>query len=133
MKLSQEEIFYIKEFSAATGIMPRDCIIDGDTIAFVVKEDVMGRAIGKKGGNIKRLSSKLRKKVEVLSFTEGAGEFIKKAFPQKEFIEVKKEQGTLNLRLDSTSKREILSNRRKFNRIKKIAERNYNIQEIKLR
>jgi len=133
MKLEQEEIFYIKEFSSANGVMPKDCVVDENTIAFVVKEESMGKAIGKKGANIKKLSSKLRKKVEVFSFTESVEEFIKKALPHNELIEAKKEGGILTVKMDSTAKREVFANRRKFNRIKKIAERNYNIQDIKLR
>ncbi len=133
MKLSRDEIFYIKEFSAVSGVMPKDCIVDENTIAFVVKEQSMGKAIGKKGVNIKRLSSKLKKKVEVFSLGKDEEEFIKKALPHNDLIEAKKENDILTLRMDSTAKREVLSNRRKFNRIKKIAERNYNIHDIKLR
>ncbi|MBN1941564.1 MAG: NusA-like transcription termination signal-binding factor [Candidatus Diapherotrites archaeon] len=137
MRLGAEEIFYLNELSSVSGANARDCVVLGDTITFVVKAENMGKAIGKNALNIQKLSKKLKKKVEILPFCGTPEEFVKKAFYNITFKNV--EQNTDNgkkvvfVSLDAENKSKMLNNSQKLKRIKKIAERNYGIEEIRIR
>ncbi len=132
MKLEREEIFFINAFDSETGVAAKDVLIEQKNATFLVKDEDMGKAIGPKGSKIKKLTEKLGRRIELLAFTESIEEFFKKALPTAQFSEVKIEGKQVELRLDSMQKREIMGNS-KFKRIKRIAERNYNIENIKIR
>jgi N utilization substance protein A len=133
MKLEMEEIFFINALDSETGVIAKDCIIGQGMVTFLVKNDDMGKAIGPNGVKIKSLSKKLGRKVELLAFFEKPEEFFRKAFPETEFGEIRKEQDLLVLKLNSMEKRNIMQDAGKFKRIKKIAERNYSINNIKMK
>ena len=133
MKLEMDDIFFINALDSETGVAAKDCLVEGHTVTFLVRGSDMGRAIGPKGSKIKSLSQKLDRKVELLGFYSEPAEYFRKAMPETEFGEIKKEGNDLVLKVNSTEKRRIFSEPGKFKRIKKIAERNYSIENIKLR
>jgi len=132
MKLEREEIFFMNTFDSETGVPAKDVLIEQKNATFLVKDEDMGKAIGPKGSKIKKLTEKFGRRIELLAFTESIEEFFKKALPNVKFSEVKIEGKQVELRLDFMHKREIVGNS-KFKRIKKIAERNYNIENIKIK
>lgn len=133
MKLERDEIFFINALDSDTGVIAKDCLIGPKIVTFLVKDSDMGKAIGTNGQKIKRLSRKFGRKIELLAFFEDVGEFFRKAMPETEFNEIKKKDNSLILRVNSTEKRKIMQEAGKFKRIKRIAERNYNIESIKLK
>lgn len=138
MKLGNAEILYINALSNVCGTNAKSCMIEGDSIIFLVKEDEIGKTIGKHGCNISALSRKLGKKIEVFAFAENAGAFVRKAFPKISFggfEESNSESGKRILLavLDSENKRALLGEGRKLKRIKDVAKKNYNIDEIILK
>jgi len=133
MKLEREEIFFINALDEATGVIAKDCLVSPRTITFLVKNGEMGKTIGTKGQKIKSLSKKLNRRVEIIGFYDDPKEFFAKAMPDIEIKEVKKEDSSLVLRVNSTDKRKILNETGKFKRIKRLAERNYSIGSVKLR
>ena len=68
VKLDTEALRYIAALESTTGAEVKDCIVnkDTDTIIYVVKQGHIGIAIGKGGSNIKRLSTKLGKKMHIV-------------------------------------------------------------------
>lgn len=66
-KLNITSIQYINLFGDVTGIRATDCFEYGSSMVFVVKPGFVLKAVGKDGGNVKRLSEKIRKKVKVIS------------------------------------------------------------------
>ena len=133
MKLEREEIFFINALDSATGVIAKDCLVGKTMVTFLVKDADMGRAIGARGEKIKQLSKKLGRKVELMAFFDTAGEFFRKAMPETEFIAIEVKGSNAVLRVNSMDRRKILSELGKFKRIKKIAERNYSIEGIKLK
>ncbi len=133
MKLEREEIFFINALDEATGVIAKDCIVGKNIITFLVKSPDMGRAIGAKGENTKNLSKKLNRKVEVVGFYDDPKEFFEKAMQGVEVKEVIVRENSLVVKVNSTDKREILIDGGKFKRIKKLAERNYSVDSVKLR
>ena len=138
MKLGNAEILYINALSNVCGTNAKSCMIEGDSIIFLVKEDEIGKTIGKHGCNISALSRKLGKKIEVFAFAENAGAFVRKAFPKisfQGFEEADSESGKkiLLAMLDSENKRALLGEGRKLKRIKDVARSNYNIDDIQIK
>ena len=137
MKLSKDEIFSINALQMVSGVHAKDCILEGSSIAFLVKSEEMGKAIGKNGSNIKELGNKTGKKVEVIAFEESCEEFLKSAFSKAgiQKIEVRENDGkkTAIISASGENKRILLRNKPRLEKIKKLAERNYNVEDIKIR
>lgn len=137
MRLGTEEIFYLNALNTVSGANARDCIIQGNTISFLVRTEEIGKAIGKNASNLEKLQKKLRKKIEIFEYSANPEEFVKKAFFNIRFnaIETKEEEGkkTVFVSVDAENKSKILNNSSKIKRIKEIAKRNYNIEEIRIK
>jgi N utilization substance protein A len=82
IKLSIEDIGLITSFENLTGASVKDCIVNNDRgkITFIVAEGQAGIAIGKGGMNIKKFENKLKKKIEVLEFSEDPIKFVTNIF-----------------------------------------------------
>ncbi len=82
IKLSIEDIGLITTFENVTGASVKDCIVDKEKekITFIVAEGQAGIAIGKGGINIKRLEEKLKKRIEVLEFSNDPLKFVSNIF-----------------------------------------------------
>jgi len=77
VKITSDEIKYIALFENITGAITKDVIIDDDRLIFVVKEGDIGRAIGKRGINIKRAKDMLHRNIDIVEFADSEVEFIK--------------------------------------------------------
>lgn len=77
VELNEKGLSYFSLFEKITHTMPSD-YIDGEMfLVFIVDQVQLGRAIGKKGANIKRLTNAFRKKVVVVADSDDPEEFIK--------------------------------------------------------
>ena len=82
IKLSLDDIGFISLFESTTKAHVKDCMVDPkkNKITFVVNEGQAGIAIGKGGMNIKKLEEKLKKRVEVLEFSQDPIKFLTNIF-----------------------------------------------------
>ncbi len=136
MKIGSDEIFYMNTFNSATRVVARDVVVQGNNIVFLVKGRDVGKAIGKNASNVKALKEKLRKNVEILGYTENVGEFFKKALytVKVKGVELKGEgKKKAIVLLEAGEKRKVLTAMGKFKRIKEIAQRNYGLEEVRLK
>ncbi len=82
IKIDRESIELISLFNNISGAIIKDCLIfknqeyNSEVIIFLVKEDDVGKAIGKAGEHVKDLKSKLNKKIDVIAFSENLDRFI---------------------------------------------------------
>ena len=129
MKLSKEELFYINSFDSVTGVMPKDCIVDGNVVSFVVNKNELAKALGKKGIKARLLEKMLKRKVEIFVLADSAEEFIKNAFRNIE-LQTAEENGTLLIKTNSLGKRMLMQNMGKFKRVKKFIERLYKFENV---
>ena len=75
--ITSEIMGYINVFEGVTSALVKDCYKSGDDgLIFIVKEGNAGKAIGKGGENIRRLSSMLKKRVKVVEFSDDASKFV---------------------------------------------------------
>ena len=79
IKLTTDQIRLISLFQNVTKTTARDCLDDEkqDKIIFVVNEDKMGLAIGKGGSNIKSLQNILKRRVELIEYSDDPIKFLK--------------------------------------------------------
>ena len=81
VRLTAKEMGLIALFETMTGAVVEDCVVDdkNDRIIFVVKKGHMGLAIGKRGRKVKLLEKLMRKKLEVVEYSEDVREFLANA------------------------------------------------------
>jgi len=137
LKLGLEEINLINALDSVARVSARDCFVENNTVVFFVPEDKMKKAIGKKGATIQDMKKKLGKNIELFGYTPEPENFLSKAFYKAtvEGVEIKKikEKKIAIIKTDSTNKKIILQNLRRLNKIKELARRNYDIEEVRIR
>lgn len=82
IKLSIDDIRFINFFEKITNASVKDCIVNEEKnkITYIVNEGQAGLAIGKGGSNIKKMENKLKKKIEVLEFSNDPTKFVSNVF-----------------------------------------------------
>ncbi len=82
IKIDRDSMELISLFNNISGAIIKDCLIfknqeyNTEVIIFLVKEEDVGKAIGKAGEHVKDLKSKLNKKIDVIAFSENLNHFI---------------------------------------------------------
>ncbi|MBI4155489.1 NusA-like transcription termination signal-binding factor [Candidatus Woesearchaeota archaeon] len=75
--LTKEALEYIKLFTAMTKADVRNCFLDNSTITFIVEKHQAGKAVGKNGINVRRLSGMFRKSIKVIEFNDDKAIFLR--------------------------------------------------------
>ena len=82
IKIDRKSMELISLFNNISGAIIKDCMMfknqeyNSEVIIFLVKEEDVGKAIGKAGEHVKDLKAKLNKKVDVIAFSENLDRFI---------------------------------------------------------
>lgn len=76
MKLNNQTIGYINLVEKITKAKVKDCFLNEEVI-FIIEEGDMGKAIGKKGENVRKLRSLMKKKIRLVEFNRDGERFIK--------------------------------------------------------
>ncbi|MBI4052609.1 MAG: NusA-like transcription termination signal-binding factor [Candidatus Diapherotrites archaeon] len=137
MKLGLEEIMLMNALEKISGVGARDCIVDGSTVSFLVWGKDVGRAIGKGAQNVKRLSERLGKKIEIVEYSKSPERFFKKALAPMAVEGVESRRGesgkAVSVRISSESRRTLMESKKKVARVREIAKRNYGFEEVRIR
>ena len=76
-KYTAETIGLINLFENITGSKVKDCIIIEDGLMFIVDSEFMGRALGAKGNNLRKIEDRVKRKVKVIEFSQNIEKFIR--------------------------------------------------------
>ncbi|KKK41539.1 MAG: hypothetical protein Lokiarch_42120 [Candidatus Lokiarchaeum sp. GC14_75] len=82
IKIDRKAMELISLFNNISGAIVKDCLSfrtsdnNSEVIVFLVKEEDVGKAIGKAGEHVKDLKLKLNKKIDVIAFSEDLNHFI---------------------------------------------------------
>lgn len=91
--ITAEVIGYINLFESLTRARVKGCHQGDQILIFVVHEGEAGKAIGKKGENIRRLTHLLKKRIKVVEFNEDPVKFVSNLiFPIKADIRLEDEK-----------------------------------------
>jgi N utilization substance protein A len=137
---TSREMRYIALFENITGATVKDCIIDDerDQIVFLVKEGDMGLAIGRNGRNIHQLENMIRKRPEIIEYSEDPVNFIKNAFrpAQVKEIRITERQNGKKFAIVNINPRDkgtaIGKNGRKAERTRFLAKRYFQIENVSI-
>jgi N utilization substance protein A len=138
VRLNTDEIKYITLFESMTGAAIKDCIQDEGAIGFLVKKGDMGLAIGKGGANIERVKKALAKEVWVSEFSDDVGEFMRNLFAPTRLRNVRLQtSGPEKHVMIEVSRKDykkvIGQNGSKIKTAKKLAERHFAVDDIKVK
>tara|TARA_Y100000310_G_scaffold52441_1_gene48196 strand:- start:4788 stop:5201 length:414 start_codon:yes stop_codon:yes gene_type:complete len=137
LKIGFDEIRLINALDSIARVSAKDCFVEENTIVYLVPNEGMRKAIGKNGSTIEKVKKQLGKNIELYEYSSKPEEFFSKAFYKAsvEGIEIKKmkQRNVAIVKTDNTNKRAILQNLGRLNKIKELAKRNYNIEEVRIR
>jgi len=132
-----ETIRIINLFESVTGAAVRDCIVEDDTVYYIVEEGQIGIAIGKNGINIKTAERMLGKKIKVFEYRSDVEEFLRRAIPVIKDFQLVNDNDGKRIAVIRVSKKDrpivIGRNGRNIKIYKKILERNYKIADLKVK
>jgi len=81
-RLTTETMRYISLFEQKTGASVKDCLLDEQSIVFVVELGQVGMAVGKEGKHVKELRTLLGKDIKVIEYSNDVEHFIRNIFHQ---------------------------------------------------
>ncbi len=123
--LDSDTLKYIKVFQTLTRADVIDCITSEDKILFVVSNS---HGLWK---SIKQTEMLLKKKVNVIEYTDNVEDFIKKLVP--EVVEVQINGKEVRLKVKKYDKPRVIGKeKRNLNLIKKVLNRLFDIEEVKV-
>ena len=124
---------YMSLFETVTGAKLKDCIL-GERLLFIVEEGQMGKAIGKKGINVRKIEDVLKKKVKLVEFSSDMLQFIRNYIYPLKVNEVKQEQDIVLISAPDTNTRSLLigRDRNNLNELMSIVKRYFEIETIKV-
>ncbi|GAB3415708.1 NusA-like transcription termination signal-binding factor [Haloparvum alkalitolerans] len=79
VELSDEARRYIGRFDELTGVTPKDCLVEGDRLVFLVPAGEMAEAIGQAGQTVERVEDELGRTVELVEDADTAESFVASA------------------------------------------------------
>ena len=120
-------------FESISGAKIKDCIAN-DKILLIVEKNDMGKAIGKKGANIKKFENKSKKKVKLAEFSNDVAQFVKNLAYPAEISDVKNENGIITIHGRDANSRAMLIGRERhnLNHLTEIVKRYFDVKEIKI-
>ncbi len=135
--LSMEDIQVLNAMEQLTGAKAEDVIATEDKLIFMVPKSDVGKAIGKGGSNVVRLSQAFKKQVEIVQAASEEKElFANLFFPAAvQELAVKDESGKKSLDVKVNVKDRGLAigrNGEKIKRAKVLAKRYYNYEDVRI-
>jgi N utilization substance protein A len=127
---NKEIMKFIAFFEAMTNAPVKDCLVDTNSqLIFIVNKDNMGKAIGRKGSNVRKIESALKRKIKIVEFNPLVIEFVKNLIsPLK--AEISEQNNTLHIRCHDANTRSLLIGRdaRNIRNYENIVKRYFNKQ-----
>jgi len=130
---NSEIIGYINVFESVTKAKVKDCYLDKQLV-FIVEQGEIGKAIGKKGSNVKRVSNLLKKSVRVIEFNNNVEIFIKNLIMPVNGKIYKEGDGVVFIELGSNADRASVlgKNKKNLKELKEVVNKYFNV-EIKVK
>jgi N utilization substance protein A len=127
-------IKFISMFESLTKASVKDCFMQGDKLVFIVKENQIGKALGKGGSNIKRLENSFKKKIKIAEFNPDLLQFIKNLVYPLQIKDIKEEEDVVTITPPDSKTRGYLIGRAAVNlrNTEDIVKRYFEIKEIKV-
>ncbi|MEM5852822.1 MAG: NusA-like transcription termination signal-binding factor [Candidatus Aenigmatarchaeota archaeon] len=136
IKFDTESIRLMTIFENLTGVQVRDCLVEEDTVYFLVDEEKIGMAIGKNGSVVKNVEAAINKTIKLFGFSDDLTKFIKNLIPKATNIKImNSEDGKKVEVVVEKSEKPLVIGREGKNLkiIKELLKRNYDVSELVVR
>tara|TARA_Y100000294_G_scaffold177240_2_gene201968 strand:+ start:2839 stop:3249 length:411 start_codon:yes stop_codon:yes gene_type:complete len=129
IKYSIDIMKFMSLFESLTGAKLKDCILNDD-ITFVVQENDMGKAVGKKGVNIKKIEGILKKKIRLVEFNDDVTKFVSNLIYPAKVEDIKEEKGIVKIYTPDTKTKGFVMgrDRHKINMVNDIVKRYFEVE-----
>ncbi len=127
--LDQEVLGLSLLFEKATGARVVDCFQDKEIIFFVVAKGEMGKALGKKAVNLKRMQDELGKRVKLIEYDDDLISYVRKVIYPLQVEEILADEQTVTLKDRNKKTKSLLIGRegRNLQFIKRAVKRFFNV------
>jgi len=135
IKFSADVIKFISMFETLTRAKVKDCLFVDEVVFFIVQPGQIGKAIGKKGINIKRLKSFMKnKEFRIVEFNPGVTEFVKNLFYPILIKNIELKEDVIEVSPPDLKSRGLIIGRggQNLRNYEAIVNRYFNIREIKV-
>ena len=119
--LSNEIIGFINMFEKVTHAEVKDCFLDENVIVFVVQPGMVGKAVGKEGSNIRKVSAMFKKQVRILAFDPDPVRFVANLLYPVKPEEIRQEDNLIVIKASNAMEKGKIYGREKTN-FKKLQE-----------
>ncbi len=127
---------YMQLFESLTRAKLKDCISNEEEgqLIFIVEENEIGKAIGKKGSNVRRLEGLLNKKIKVVEFNQDVKQFIINFVMPLRIKDIAEENSVITMTGSDTKTKGLLIGRERKNLdiLKSVVRRYFDIEDIKV-
>ncbi len=136
IKLDQDALALSSILERIAGVQVKDSFMDeeGETIYFIVASGELGKAIGKGGMNIKRLSEELGKRIRITEYRDNVIEFIRGFIYPATVAEVVQEGNDILIKDESRKTKSLLIGRggKNIKLLNRAVKRFFSINEVKV-
>lgn len=126
---------FMSFFESLTNTRLKDCFIDKNSLlVFVVKENQIAKAIGKKGVNVRNIKEKLNRKIKIVEFNPHLETFVANIIRPLIGKEIKVDDNVVTITGPDTKTKGLLIGRNGQNlrNYEEIVNRYFDIKEIKV-
>ena len=132
IKLTTEDVRLVGAFERLISVHVKDCIVDDDTVYFLIEPGKMGLAIGKNGANIKNVSSALGKKVKVFEYADTPEKLVRSLIPSINSIDIS--NGVVTVSVPASDRSAVIGKSGKNIKIIRLfLDRHFNIKNLRLK
>lgn len=97
IKYDVDSMKFMSLFESITKAKLKDCVVRDNFILFIVQPGEIGRAVGAKGVNVRKLERLLKRKVKIVEFDPEPVNFIKNLIHPLKVKEITEEDGVYTL------------------------------------
>jgi N utilization substance protein A len=122
-------------FERITKTNLKDCFIDQNSLlTFVVKQNQIGKAIGKNAVNVKKIQNLLNRKIKIVEFNSDLIKFVRNLIAPLKILEVKNENHSIFIKGSDVRTKGLLigKNSKNLRNLENIVKKYFKIKEIKV-
>ncbi len=129
-----DAIKFMSLFETITRAKIKDCIIKETLVLFIVQPNEVGKAVGPKGANVKKLEQILKKRVKIVEFASEPVNFIKNLVHPLQVTEIIEDEGVYTMTPADLKTRGLLIGRNAahLRSYEEIIKRFFPIKELKV-
>ena len=134
IKYDANTMEFMSLFETLTRASVKDCFESDGQLVFIVNKGEIGKAIGKKAVNVKKLEGLLKKKIKIIEFSDEMLEFVKNIVQPCKVKDIAEEEGSVTITAEDSYNRGLLIGRAAVNLrgYEKIVKRFFPIKELKV-